>query len=251
MPLGYIVKTTPDELTEIFTRLQPYLPKHLKKVAPKPSGHGFHFELAPFTGHEEEPSRPSTHDDPKLSHVPESENAAEHQLRVKASLILTHLYDRAREEWRDAAYVAALKAAVQDAPARWKTYQHELKALESAYDYLRTPEAAREWPAALSRLIDAQDRTKAAAVAFDQRAQQIAEVHEQHLYAHLSRDAALAAAGVPEARSWHIAEAEYYGRTYYSDYTFPPLEERVRRLVEQQDAHVTKVSRLSGANASR
>lgn len=173
MPLGYSFQITPQELDEIFARLQPYLPKYLKKVNAGPYG-GLRFEFEPFTGREEEPYEPATHDDPKLSYVRESEKEAEHLIRQKAGVVLSNLYETAREEWKDAAYVADLKAVVKDAPGRWKTYQHEIKALGTAYDYLRTPDAAKEWPSAVSRLVDAQDRTTAAAIAFDERAEEIA-----------------------------------------------------------------------------
>nr|MDT0521298.1 hypothetical protein [Streptomyces sp. DSM 41633] len=249
MPLGYSFKITPEELTEIFSRLQQYLPKYLKKIDAQ--SHGLRFEFEPFTGREGEPWEPSTHDDPKLSYIRESDDEAEHLLREKARVVLAAVYEKARNEWRDAAYIADLKVVVKDAGARWKTYQHEAKALTAAYDYLRTPEAAKEWPSAVSRLIDAQDRTKAAAVAFDERALEIAEVHDKHLYADLGQDAALAAAGFPEAKDWHITASHHYGQRHYSDWdTHPPLEEQARRLVEQQDAHVSKVGRLSGTAAN-
>ncbi|MGI5532497.1 hypothetical protein ACQEVX_35550 [Streptomyces syringium] len=248
MTLGYSFQITPEELKEIFARLQPYLPKFLKKV--NAESYGLRFEFEPFTGREEEPSEPSTYDDPKLDYVSESENEAEHLLREKAGVVLSDVFRAARAEWKDAAYVADLKAVVKDAPDRWRTYEQEIKALETAYDYLRTPGAATEWPSAVSRLIDAQDRTKAAAVAFDKRAVEIAEVHDKHLYADLGHDAALKASGYPEAKNWHITDASHYGRNYYSDWdNSPPLAEQVRRLIEQQDAHVAKVGRLSGATA--
>ena len=37
-----------------------------------------------------------------------------------------------------------------------------MKALQAVYRYLRAPEASTEWPSAVSRLVDAQDRTRAA-----------------------------------------------------------------------------------------
>jgi hypothetical protein len=246
MPLGHSFQTTPEDLEEIFARLQPYFPKYLKKVDAQ--SYGLRFEFEPFTGREEEPSSPSTHGDPKLSYVRESEDETEHLLREKARVVLHDLYGKAREDWKDAAYVADLKDVVGDAGARWKTYQHEAKALQAAYDYLRSPEAATEWPSALSRLVDAQDRAKAAAIAFDTRAQQIAEVHDRHLYADLGHDAALKAAGYPQGKDWHITDANDYGKNYYSQWdNSAPLEEQVRRLTEQQDAHIAKVGRLSGA----
>ncbi|MBO8189209.1 hypothetical protein [Streptomyces spirodelae] len=248
MPLGNSFEITPEELAEIFARLQPYLPKNLKKVDAHP--YGLRFEFKPFTGREKEPFTPSTYDDPKLSYVQESENEAEHLIREKARVVLVNLYEKAREEWEDAAYIADLKAVVKDAPGLWKTYQHEMKALEAAYDYLRTPDAATEWPSAVSRLVDAQNRVKAAAVAFDKRAKEIAEVHDKHLYADLSHDAALKAAGYPEAKDWHIVDTQRYGNKSYIDRDcYAPLEEKARRLIEQQDAHVAKVGRLSGATA--
>ncbi|TLS45710.1 hypothetical protein FE633_13155 [Streptomyces montanus] len=252
MPLGHTVTVTSGEMHEIFERLAPHLPPCLRKVKPRPSGYGLCFEFAPFTGREDEPTKPrALYDDPKLTYVPESDDPAEHQLRQTAGLIIDEVYDTAREEWKDAVYVADLKQVVKDAPDRWKTYEREMKALESAYTYLRTPEASHEWPSALSRLVDAQDRTMAAAIAFDERALDIAAAHRTHLYADLGHDAALGKAGYPEARDWHIVSAEDYGSGYFSAWsTSVPLQERVRRLVAEQDAHVSKVGRLSSMATS-
>ena len=250
MPLGHTVTLTASEMDTIITRLQPHFPPYLRKIEPGPYG-GLRFEFAPFSGREHEPSRPQSFwDDPQLTFVPQSENAAEHRLRRCAGQILDDLYTEARDQWKDAAYVADLKQVVGDAPDRWRAYEREAKALESAYTYLRTPEAAKEWPAALSRLIDAQDRTRTAATAFDERAEEIAHVHEKHLYADLGHVAALTQAGFPEATDWHIASADDYGSSYYSSFnTGVPLAERVRRLIEQQDNHITKVGQLMGAAA--
>ncbi|MET9804666.1 hypothetical protein [Streptomyces sp. NPDC006368] len=147
----------------------------------------------------------------------------------------------------NAAYVADLKAVVQDAPELWAAFLRESAVLTAAYGYLRTPEAAQEWPSAVSRLIDAQDRTRAAAAAFDERAREIAQVHERHLYAELGCADALRAAGYPEGEAWHVVEAyQYGGRAYSSGWDVHPLEAQVRRLIEDQDAHVAKVGRLSG-----
>jgi len=248
MSLGHSVKITSAELREIFDRLKPYLPPHLLRAEPNPSGWGMRYEFAPFTGREAEPTQPTFfYNDPKLSYVPEAEDPAEHALRETARNIAYDLYDQARREWGNAAYIADLKTAVGDAPALWKTYQHENRALATAYNYLRSPEAATEWPAAISRLVDAQDRTRAAAAAFDVRAEQIAQVHDKHLYADLGHDAALRDAGYPEAVDWHIAAADQYPGGYHYASLPVPLQEVVRRLIEEQDAHVAKVGRLSGA----
>ncbi|MDX3186178.1 hypothetical protein PV334_33605 [Streptomyces sp. ME02-7008A-1] len=246
--LGERYKITPDEMTEILDRLRPHFPPYLTKIDRSEFGH-LTFEFTPFTGREAEPVRPSTHHDDRLHYVPEADDEAEHLLREKASRLLDRLFERAQDEWRDAAYVADLRRIVQDAPARWAAYRREAEALDTAYAYLRTPEAATEWPSAVSRLIDAQSRAGAAAAAFDERGQQIADAHDRHVYADLGRQAALTAAGYPEAAEWHIADASSYGRRQYMDWdTHPPLTEQIRCQVEQQDTHLAKVRRLSGTN---
>ncbi|MFC9131865.1 hypothetical protein ACFT4A_34220 [Streptomyces sp. NPDC057099] len=242
--LGITVTITADEHRQIWERLTPHLPRYLTKVENHPSGWGLRFEFAPFTGREEEPARPrASYEDPRLRYVPESEDATEHRLREAARHILGDLYDEARKEWKDAAYVADLRQAVQDAPDRWKTYEREMKALQSAYDYLRTPQAGPEWPAAISRLVDAQERALAAAVAFDDRAVDIARVHDKHLYADLSHAGALAKAGYPEGAHWHIGSA-------FGGYLSGFLAEEVGRLIKQQEDHITKVARLAGTARS-
>jgi hypothetical protein len=240
MPLGNTVTITGDENAEIFNRLAPYLPSSLQKVEPHPYGFGLRFTFAPFTGREERPSIPAAYyEDLRLRHVRESQDPTEHRLRRAADTILGDIYEAAAAKWKDAAYVAALKAVVQDAPQRWDAYEREARELESAYAYLRTPEAAREWPAAVSRLIDAQDRTRAAADAFEVRARDIAQVHSKHLYADLGHNAALEAAGYPEGRTWHIGDA-FEG--HYSN----SLTEKVSRCIREQEDHLAKVSRLTG-----
>jgi hypothetical protein len=84
-----------------------------------------------------------------------------------------------------------------------------------------------------------QDRTRAAAVAFDERARDIAHVHDHHLYADLSQDEALARAGYPEAKDWHVGDG-FGGHFHYG------LTGKVDRLIQEQEAHLAKVGRLSG-----
>lgn len=238
MALGHTTRVTPEELQMIFDRLQPHLPPYLQRVEPSPYGGGLRYEFAPFTGREEEPTRPeSSYDDPKLRYVPEPEDAAEHLLRENARNILSDVYAEAYRQWKDAAHVADLKQIVRDAPARWKAYEQALQKLQSAYDYLRTPQAGAEWMAAISRLVDAQNATLAAATAFEDRARDIAEVHYKHLYSDLSHDEALKRAGYPEAKDWHV------GNDFDGRYT-GGLRETALRLVEEQNDHVTKVGRL-------
>ncbi|AKN75008.1 hypothetical protein QR97_39715 [Streptomyces sp. PBH53] len=254
MTLGTTISVTADEQREIFARLQPYLPQNLRRVEPR-SGWGVRCEFAAYIGREQRPAIPkSFYDDPKLRYVAQAADPTEHRLRVVANSILTEVYELAVAEWRDAAYVADLRAVIsQGVPERWEAYERKLAALESAYDYLRTPNAAKEWPSAVSRLVDAQERTMSAARAFDECACEIAQTHSRHLYADLSRNAALAKAGYPEASKWHIADADHYDSgPHFSDLFSDlnvPLAESVRRLIERQDAHLTKVGRLSGTTA--
>ncbi|MFF0198798.1 hypothetical protein ACFYT5_38425 [Streptomyces anulatus] len=243
------VTITPDEMTEIADRLAPYLPAPLVRVAARSSGYGMDYTFRPFTGREAEPTQPSTHKDPRLTYVPADEDAREHDLRRKAGHLLHDMYDRALALWREAAYVADLKDTVQDAPARWQTYKTERVALEAADAYLRTPAAAAEWMPAVSRLVDAQQRTLDAAEAFDERAVDIAQLHRKHLYSDLGHHAALKAAGYPDAKDWYIADVDNYSRSY-SDWDLDrTLTQQVRRLIKQQDDHLAKVRSLTGTEA--
>ncbi|MFJ8982576.1 hypothetical protein [Streptomyces sp. NPDC102282] len=239
---------TPDEMTEILSRLEPHLPPYLTKLGPGPFG-GLVFEFAPFTGREAEPVRPSTRYDDRLHYVAEDEDEAEHLLREKAARVLDRCFEQAQEDWRDARYVADLRTVAENAPALWTAYTTEVKALETAYEYLRTPEATAEWPSAVSRLIDAQGRAAAAATAFDERAEAIADAHDRHVYADLGHIEALKRAGFADAADWHVTSASCYGRSHYSDWeTHTPVAEQTRRLIQQQDNHLAKVRRLSRSN---
>ncbi|MFE6788206.1 hypothetical protein ACFVFF_38795 [Streptomyces sp. NPDC057680] len=238
----------PVETQEILARLRPHLPGCLQKI--EHSGLGLRFVFAPFTGAEPAPEVPSSfRADPGLTYVRESEDAAEHRLRQRAEVIITDLYDEARRQWRDAAYVRDLREVIGDAPALWAAYQREATVLATAEAYLRTPEAAHEWPSAIARLVDAQDSTLAAARAFDRRGQDIAEVQDRHLYADLRHSEALIRAGHPEAKNWHIASFSGYGVCSRSEGD-EPLAEAVRRRIERQEAHLAKVARLSASVAS-
>ncbi|MBP5926804.1 hypothetical protein F3K32_43165 [Streptomyces sp. LBUM 1483] len=237
------VTISPEENRQIFQRLAPHLPTYLRRIENHPSGWGLRYTFDPFTGREKAPAVPrSFYDDPQLRYVREEDDPAEHKLREAADHILCALYDQAYAEWKDAAYVADLRLVIGDAPSRWATYDRAAKALEAAYAYLRTPQAAPEWPAAVSRLVDAQEQTLAAAEAFDERAEAIAHVHKRHLYADLSPAQALAEAGHPEGEHWHVGSV-FDG--YFSD----SLAYRVRALIEEQQSHLRTVARLSGMDA--
>ncbi|MFI2620366.1 hypothetical protein [Streptomyces sp. NPDC018584] len=256
--LGHTFQVTADEYKEIFNvRLAPYLPAHLAKVEPRPSGWGNTYTFKPFTGREPEPTAPDYKkicDDPKLSHQHWDEKAgrpvadeAEYDLRDKACYFLDEVYREARIEWRNARYIAALKATVKNTGDLYKQYRQAKPAVDAAFAYLRDPEAAKEWPAAISRLIDTHTTLMAAAEAFDERARQIAEVHEGHMHEEApGYDEALKAAGYPEAREWPIASEHHYGKNYRGEYDPHTLSGQAQALIKEQEEHVAKVGRLSG-----
>ncbi|MEU6460224.1 hypothetical protein [Streptomyces sp. NPDC047065] len=238
-PLGRTFQITPEEMREIHDRLTPHFPPYLQRIEPNPLSWGLHFVFAPFTGREPEPCTPrSFYNDPRLTYVSASADEAEHLLREKAGVVMSNLYEAAREEWQCAAYVADLREAVKDAPHRWTQYMLAAQQLTKAFEYLRTPDAATEWPAAISRLVDAQDQARAAAEYFQSRAVGIARVHEEHRHSDLRTDQALERAGYPEAVNWHIG---YFEPSYQDG-----LTEKVDRLIQDQEAHLLKVGRLAG-----
>ncbi|WP_424893295.1 hypothetical protein [Streptomyces sp. XH2] len=255
--LGETFKVTADELKNIFNvRLAPYLPANLEKVEPHPSGWGNSYTFKPFTGREARPEEPECYwEDPKLAYRHVDKEAGrpeagedEYDLREKARFFLSEVYRQARIEWRNAAHVTELKAVVKDTGDRWKAHSQAKHAVEAAFAYLRAPEAAKEWTAAISRLVDAQDAYLAAAIAFDVRAQEIADVHSRNFHEYmLGCDEALVAAGYPEAKDWHIASDDYYGKNYRGEYDPHTIAGQAQTLIKEHDAHVAKVSRLSGA----
>ncbi|MEW2393043.1 hypothetical protein AB0933_32250 [Streptomyces venezuelae] len=258
--LGHTFQVTADELKDIFnTRLAPYLPAHLTNVEPNPSGWGISYTFKPFTGREDEPREPRRYyDDPKLCYRHQDREAgrpeageAEYDLREKARHFLDEVYSEARTEWRNARYIAALKAVVKNTGDLYKQYGQARTAVDAAYAYLREPEAAKEWPTAVSRLIDAHGALKAAATAFDERAQQIAEVDEEHFHEEMpGYDEALKAAGYPEGKHWPIASPRDYGTNYRGEYDRATLSGQAQTLIREQEEHVAKVGRLAGTPAA-
>ncbi|MFE9736128.1 hypothetical protein ACFYO9_37380 [Streptomyces sp. NPDC005863] len=254
--LGTTFQVTADELKEIFNvRLAPYLPAHLTKAEPNPSGWGNTYTFKPFTGREPKPETPRRYyDDPKLCFRHQDREAgrpeadeAEYDLREKACHFLDQVYDQARSEWRNARYIADLKTVVSNTGDLFKQHGQAKTAVDAAFTYLRDPKAATEWPAAVSRLIDTHSTLMAAAIAFDERARQIAEVHEQHLYEEApGYDEALKAAGYPQARDWPIASVHDYGRNYHGEYDRYTLSGQAQALIKEQEEHVAKVGRLTG-----
>lgn len=254
--LGTTFQVTADELKEIFNvRLVPYLPSHLTKVQPNPSGWGNRYTFKPFTGREPKPEEPSrSYDDPKLCYPRQDREAgrpeadeAEYDLREKARYFLDQVYDEARTQWRNAAHIADLKSTVKDTSDLFKQYGQAKRAVDAAFAYLRDPEAAKEWPAAISRLIDTHNDLKTAAEAFDDRAQEIAEVHEKHLHEYgYGYDEALKIAGFPEGKDWPIASPDDYGANYRGEYDRYTLRGQAQALIAEQEEHVAKVGRLTG-----
>ncbi|MFC8009130.1 hypothetical protein [Streptomyces cinereoruber] len=249
------VQFTADQLTDILNRLRPYLPTQLTTV--KPGAYNLHFSFAPFTGLEPKPEEPACQticDDPKLSHKHWDKEAgrpvadeAEYELRELARTILNDSYREARIQWKNARHVAQLKKTVKDAGALWKAHQQAKSAVEAAFAYLRDPQAATEWPSAVSRLIDTHATYLAAALAFDDRAQEIAEVHSENFHEEmLGYDEALTAAGYPEAKDWQIASNDDYGTDYRGEYGRYTTAGQAQRLIKEQEAHIAKVGQLTG-----
>ncbi|MEU1134131.1 hypothetical protein ABZ383_30460 [Streptomyces sp. NPDC005900] len=254
--LGTTFQVTADEYKDIFNvRLAPYLPAHLAKVEPNPSGRGITYTFKPFTGREPRPEEPRRYfDDPKLCYRHQDREAgrpeadeAEYDLREKACHFLSEVYTQARIEWRNAAHITDLKATVKNTGDLYKQYVQAKTAVDAAFAYLRDPDAAKEWPAAVSRLIDTHDALKTAAKTFDDRAQEIAEVHEKHLHEYgYGDDEALKIAGFPEGKDWPIASTYDYGRNYRGEYGSQTLSGQAQALIREQEEHVAKVGRLTG-----
>lgn len=244
---------TADQLTDILGRLRPYLPAQLTTVTP--GRYNLRFTFTPFTGLEPQPQEPTRYwEDPKLAyeHRDRAEgrpiaDETEYKLRELARMILDDSYAAARIEWKNARHVAQLKKTVKDAGTLWKAHLQAKSAVDAAFAYLRDSQAATEWPAAVSRLVDAQDTYMAAALTFDERAQEIAEVHSENSHEEmLGYDEALAAAGYPEAKDWQIASADDYGTDYRGEYGRYTTAGQAQRLIKDQEAHVAKVGRLTG-----
>jgi hypothetical protein len=250
-------RLTGQQVEEIFNvRLRPHLPSYLTKVEP----HTYHisYTFKQFTGREAEPETPASYwEDPKLAYRHTDEQAgrpvaeeAEYELREAARFLLDDVYRAARIEWKNARHVADLKATVKNTGDLFKAHNQARRAVEAAFAYLREPQAAKEWPAAVSRLIDAQDTYLAAAIRFDERAQEIAEVHDRHTHEEmLVYSEALAAAGFPEAKDWPIASTYDYGTNYHGEYGSETTAGKAQALIKEQEAHVAKVARLSGMSA--
>lgn len=247
-------RLTGQQVTEIFNvRLRPHLPTYLTKV--EPHTYRIRCTFTPFTGQEPEPVTPDRYwEDPTLAYRHMDENAgrpvadeAEYRLREAARYLLQDVYRQARIQWKNARHVADLRAVVTNTGDLWKAHNQAKRAVEAAFAYLRDPDAAKEWHAAVSRLVDAQDTYMAAALAFDNRAREIAEVHERHFHEEmLGYGEALAAAGFPEAKDWPIASVGDYGTDYRGEYERCTAAGQAQALIKEQEAHVAKVGRLAG-----
>jgi hypothetical protein len=259
--LGTTFSVTADEFKEIFNaRLAPYLPANLQNVEPNPSGWGNRYTFKPYTGAEAEPEEPYDRwkNDPKLRWRHEDERDGrqvgteeEYELREKARYFLEQVYAEARTEWRNAKHLAALKKVLVDGKAAtaWKRWGQAKTATDAAYAYLRDPEAAKEWATAVSRLIDTHTELKAAAAAFDEKAQEIAQIHWDHMHEEgYGHDEALRLAGHPEATDWEIHGHDDYTADYRGEWRDWDrcLQAQTARLIAEQEAHVAKIGRLTG-----
>lgn len=248
-------RLTSDQVNEIFNvRLRPHLPAYLTKVEPKT--YHVRYTFTPFTGQEPKPMTPERYweKDPNLAFRHMDEQAgrpigteAEYELREAARFLLDDVYRAARIEWRNARHVADLKTTVKNTGDLFKAHNQAKRAVEAGFSYLRDTEAAKEWPAAVSRLVDAQDTYMKAAIAFDERALEIAEVHDKHFHEEmLGYTEALVTAGYPEAKDWPIQSTYDYGRNYAGEYDRSTLAGQAQALITEQEAHVAKVGRLTG-----
>lgn len=258
MSVGHDFTLTSEQLSEILNgRLRSYLPINLTSVDPK--NYFIRYTFTPFTGQEPEPVTPrDSWKDPKLAYKHQDENHGrpiaddtEYDLRKAARFLLDDVCRAARIEWKNARYIAALKTVVKNTGDLWKAHNQAKRATEAAFSYLREPDAAKEWTAAVSRLVDAQDTYMKAAIAFDERARDIAEVHDRNLDEESpSYKEAYTAAGFPEAWDWPIAEVGDYGLNYLGEYDKDTLAGQAQALIKDQEAHVEKVGRLSGQTAN-
>lgn len=256
MSIGTDYKLTGPQIEDIFNnRLTPYLPAYLTKAEPKT--YNVIYTFKPFTGREDEPAEPDYKlicDDPQLAHQHWDEKAgrpiadeAEYDLRKAARFLLSDVYRNARIAWKNARHAAALKDVVKDTGDRWKAYGQAKRATEAAFSHLRDPEAAQEWTAAVSRLIDAHDTLKKTADAFDERAADIAEVHDKHFFEEMDGyTEALAKAGYPEGKDWPVGDRGDYGRDYRGEARSGSLAYEAAQLITEQEEHVAKVGRLTG-----
>lgn len=265
MSLGMSFSLTADELKEIFNvRLAPYRPAHLEKADPRSSGWGIDYTFKPYTGAEARPEEPYNRwkNDPKLAWRHEDErdgrpvaDEAEYALREKARYFLDQVYSEALTAWRNDRHLAALKTALADgeAAAAWKRWGQAKTATTAAYAYLRDPDAAKEWATAVSRLIDTHAEMKAAAVAFDEKARDIAQINEDNIHEEgYGYDEALRRAGHPEATEWDICDSDNYTPDYRGEWRDWDrcLQAQAARLIAEQEAHVEKVGRLTGQSTS-
>lgn len=264
MSLGMSFSLTTDELKEIFNvRLAPYLPAHLEKVEPRPSGWGNAYTFKPYTGAETEPEEPYDRwkDDPKLAWRHEDErdgrpvaSEAEYELREKARYFLDQVYSQARTEWRNGRHLTSLKKTLADGKAAtaWKRWGQAKTATDAAYAYLRDPDAAKEWQTAVSRLVDTHTELKAAAEAFDEKAQEIAQIHWDNIHEEgYGYDEALRLAGHPEATEWTICGHDDYTPDYRGEWNdwARCLQAQAARQIAEQEAHVAKVGHLTSQTA--
>lgn len=258
MSIRHDFKLTGEQVADIFNnRLRPYLPAYLEKVDP----HTYHitYTFKPFTGRETQPEQPSFStysNDPKLSYKHQDEKAgrpiaddAEYDLREAALFLLSDVYRAALIDWRNAHHIAELKNVVKNTGDLWKQYGQARSAVDAAFAYLRDPKAAKEWATAISRLIDTHDALKTAATAFDDRAEQIAEVNEKHFHEDgYGSTGALKIAGFPEADDWEIHDSADYKTSWDGSWSEWDrcLQAQASRLIKAQEEHVAKVGRLSG-----
>lgn len=185
------------------------------------------FNFKPFTGAEEEPTRPrDLWDDDSLSR--------------EAHGFVSEQYEAARILWRDAKYVRGLQTAALGAQSLWDDYIQARSEMSAAFAALdATPDT--QWRSTISLLIAAQEKSLAAASKWDGRAEGIARVHYKFLYSGLSHAEAYKRAGV-DAGEWVIGDVDDYSGWCSG----APLTKRVTEAVDQQREHLRKIASLTG-----
>jgi hypothetical protein len=216
---------SPDEATQALAQLEGLHHPHFKGTTTGRYGN-VHFDLAPFTGHEPEPTIPTEiYRNKNLGHT--------------AYAFLEAEYEQARTMWHNARYINALTDATAGAPALWDTYATARRDMDRIYAALATTPDTH-WRATVFKLIAAQEKTLAAAQAWDRKGADIARAHAVRHDGDLGRSEAYKRIGV-DADAWIVgSEDDYVG------WGETPLYGRIRRAVDAQGEQLQKVANLTG-----
>ncbi|GAA2811536.1 hypothetical protein GCM10010441_40290 [Kitasatospora paracochleata] len=183
----------------------------------------------PFTGSEAEPIVPTAFwRDDTLS------EAARNTLEFE--------YEVARRLWRDARYIRDIKEAAAGAASCWDRYTQARNEMDALFTAMDTT-ADTHWRATVSKLLTAQEKTLAAAAAWDHKAKPIAYVHGTYGRTELTRREVYERAGIDptDATAWVIGDDSDYDARW----DLKPLQKLVHDAVEAQREHLRKVAELT------